>query len=348
MAFHQFQHLPPEIRVCIWKEKLHDEIAERLFIVNRETLRILPTKNNISPLLAVNVEARQVAREFYNICLPIYRLDPPSPPNLMSCGEWLLHTSEVRWGSGVGPQGHSWTNRERYWYHYALTAYGEAAQEHFEPSSTYKDMPRRGCIYLNETTDRFMLSWDVYTRYKAEEILEYDDSLRDDALEENPHIDVCAYQMILDTKAEILGSHSLRGPNSSCTYEAPQHCLSCEIPDPVLQNIRQVVFCDVKDDLSYNRPDDFLSPENLWGFLGKLDGPPIDPPEEEIPDYWMSDSFPALVAAKPWTLLYLDLPDSDTGTLVGKIEAHTARPLNIVEFHVDDFTTYKSDNGGND
>ncbi|KAK7957664.1 hypothetical protein PG988_012512 [Apiospora saccharicola] len=190
-----------------------------------------------------------------------------------------------------------------------------------------------------------MLSWNVYTRHKAEQILEVGDSLTYTTVEEDPHFDVCAYQMILDKKAKILGPHSLQKPNSPHEYEVPRQCLSCRIPDPVLRNIRQVVFCDVKGDFWYNQPNDFESPENLWGFLGELDG--VTLPEDQIPQHWMSDSFPAL-AEKPRTLLYLDLPDSESGTLVGKIEAHTARRLDITELQVDDSTTDESDNGGDD
>ncbi|KAK8060961.1 hypothetical protein PG996_010891 [Apiospora saccharicola] len=176
-----------------------------------------------------------------------------------------------------------------------------------------------------------MLSWDVYTRHKAEEILDFGDVRTYTTVEEDPHFDVCAYQMILDKKAKILGPHYLQEPDSPQAYEVPRQCLSRRIPDPVLRNIRQVVFCDVKDDLSYNHWNDPESPENPWGPLGELYGPPFLTYEEDIPTLWMSGSFPAL-AEKPRSLLYFELCDSGTGTLVGKIETHTAGSLDVVDF----------------
>lgn len=103
------------------------------------------------------------------------------------------------------------------------------AEYDLNKGTAYEGSPQRGCIFLNETTDRFMLSWDVYNRYKMEMVFPHGDTLRDDAIHEDMNIDVCAYQMILDKKAEILGEGSLEEP-----YEVPRHCMSSKIPDSVL------------------------------------------------------------------------------------------------------------------
>lgn len=112
------------------------------------------------------------------------------------------------------------------------------------------------------------------------------------------------------------------------------------------------MFCDVKDDPLYDASYDDSSeaaedPVNLYGPLGLLDidGPHPHPDEKETKRYWRTDSFSALME-RPRTLLYVEVPVLDSGTLLGKIETHTARALNIVELQVDDPAADESDNGG--
>ncbi|KAK8043236.1 hypothetical protein PG994_013719 [Apiospora phragmitis] len=161
MAFSRFPSLPIEIRVCIWKDALDEEVEGRLFFVHRNSSRIMPTMNNISPLLSVNVEARHVAKSCYNLCLPVLRLPGWKPRELMSCKAWLAYSSKVRWGAGLGSQDQTWINRERYWYHYALTRYGETAEDVLREVKDEWCLPR-GCVYFNTTTDRFLLSYEAF------------------------------------------------------------------------------------------------------------------------------------------------------------------------------------------
>lgn len=75
---------------------------------------------------------------------------------------------------GQGPRvpSQSWTGRERYWYHYALTKCGEMAQNVLWGITDDICSPS-GCVYFNATTDRFLLSYDAYTRDKAELVADY-------------------------------------------------------------------------------------------------------------------------------------------------------------------------------
>lgn len=355
MVFSRFRHFPPEIRMCSQKEALGEEAEERIFFLHRRSFRILPTKNNISTFFTVSVEARCAARLFYNICIPVLQLRGWWPRDLMPPDEWRAEVCTVRWGSGIGPRGQSWTESERYWYHHALTRFGEAAEDVLRLVTDDMCSPL-GCLYLNTETDRFLLSHEAYTRDKAELIDYYGDRVGDSLLVEDPHVDVCAYQLTLCSRAEFMGL-------SLGKYEVPRRCMSSRLPQHAIDKLRNVVFCDVKDD-TY---EGLGTPERLFGStLGELWGPEGDhgqsesksksttlgelanrsgqpAGEDEIDEHWSGWFFPANFQ-QPRTLLYLEIPASRSYTLVGEVEERPAKCLDIVELKIgqpkdDDKTT---------
>ncbi|KAK8060965.1 hypothetical protein PG996_010895 [Apiospora saccharicola] len=343
MAFSRFGQLPPEIRNHIWKDFLDEEADGRLFFLHRWTFRILPTQNNISPLFSVSVESRALAKSFYNLCVPVHRLPPWGPAREpMSCKDWLWHTSKIRWGKGIGSQGQQgWTGRERYWYHYALTKAGDSAQGVLRGLTDEMCSPR-GCVYFNAATDRFVLSYDAYTRDKAEL---------------DPQMDVCVYQMTLDRKAKALGSgqrsrKKKKKHSPLHEYEVPRRHFSSRLPAEAMGQLRNIVFVDVKDGPTGGVGE----PQALFGstlgvlwvplpeereagfrltYLADLETRGMMPAEEEEVDLnWWSDLFPAILTG-PRTVHYLEILTSRSCTLVGEVEKRTARCLDIVELKID-------------
>ncbi|KAK8129090.1 hypothetical protein PG984_010198 [Apiospora sp. TS-2023a] len=151
MSFHKFPSLPPEIRAYIWVDAIHQEAEGRLFFLHRRSLRILPTKNNISPFFRVNVEARQMAKSFYSVCLSVSVLPPYTPSGLISFDkcERILHDPESNWAQSVGPDGETWTDRERYWNHYAFSVYGAAAEDMLDEIEFPESAADKGCLHIN-------------------------------------------------------------------------------------------------------------------------------------------------------------------------------------------------------
>ncbi|KAK7926471.1 hypothetical protein PG985_003469 [Apiospora marii] len=356
MAFFRFRQLPPEIRNHVWKDALEEEAVERLFFLHRWTFRILPTKNNISPLFSVSLEARAVAKSFYDICVPVHRLPPRQPSReLISCNDWLARTSKVRWGKGIGSQGQSWTNRERYWYHYALTLSGETAQGALWRLADETCSPS-GCVYFNATTDRFLLSYDASTRDKAEHVADWGNRRGAYAglFVEDPQMDVCVYQMTHDQKPEALGRRSRKKKHSPLhEHEVPRHHVTSRFPEAVKGQLRNIVFVDVKDDSTRRLGGDpqvlFGSTlGDLWGplpgereagfrltYLRELETRSMQPAgEDEVDLYWCSCFFPAILQP-PRTVFYLEILASRSCNLVGEVEKRTAKCLDIVELKID-------------
>ncbi|KAK8064353.1 hypothetical protein PG994_006991 [Apiospora phragmitis] len=70
-GFQYFSQLPPELRLGIWKHALQEEAESRLVLFHQKHHRVLPFKYLVSPILAVNAEARNAARKFYDVQLPV-------------------------------------------------------------------------------------------------------------------------------------------------------------------------------------------------------------------------------------------------------------------------------------
>ncbi|KAI0850624.1 hypothetical protein F5Y00DRAFT_260497 [Daldinia vernicosa] len=84
MAPFRFNELGSDIRRIIWKHALLQASAERIVIMDnpptnecfpRNSLRVLPFRSLVSPILAVNQESRSCAFDYYNLILPVISLD---------------------------------------------------------------------------------------------------------------------------------------------------------------------------------------------------------------------------------------------------------------------------------
>lgn len=84
--FRKFPKLPAELQTQIWKEALNDPTSSRHIVIcqprvlprpNRvlpRQIRVIPGRHLVHPLLLVNKESRYLARQFYNLKLPVYRI----------------------------------------------------------------------------------------------------------------------------------------------------------------------------------------------------------------------------------------------------------------------------------
>ncbi|KAK6838006.1 hypothetical protein PG987_006287 [Apiospora arundinis] len=84
----------------------------------------------------------------------------------MSFEEWTARTATVSWGKPLRPDGKVFTDRERYWYFYAMTKVG-AGVVRLMINDRFKASSRQGCIFINLQTDRFMISEWTSSRDKA-------------------------------------------------------------------------------------------------------------------------------------------------------------------------------------
>ncbi|KAK8022549.1 hypothetical protein PG993_013316 [Apiospora rasikravindrae] len=319
MEFVKFPKFPPEIRDKIWKEAVSEEADGRLVFVHKDTLRVLPTRNSISPLLSVNAEARQVALKHYNVRLPIFRLPPLKYQLPLSFVEWIVTTADVQWGRGTGERDHSLSHRERYCYHYVLHMLEGPAWKLLRDSRDDKNSPS-GCMFLNESTDRFILSHDTSFRDKSEYV-DYEGCLE---VHGEPAPDLFEYHIMFDYKAEIFGPASLDHHERQCRHMSPP------LPLEVRCNIPNIVFCENTVDPQehcyyYPTPeyDDIL--EDYWY---------CDPTDDCVLMDWKAEYFPkvkdALKHPNP-KVMYLGVPASASRALLDQVETETARCLTIHE-----------------
>ncbi|KAK8026400.1 hypothetical protein PG991_003456 [Apiospora marii] len=173
-TFHQYQRLPDELKVMIWRCFAEAEMARRMVIVyvspgdeededNAEhsvlDLKILPLKRLISPLLKVNYMTREVALRHYATRIDIYERESPYPgishPMWEKTFEDLEGTPRqpARYGF---PDVAAWDDRGG-WCQDLEEDVAHVADDHL--ASDIDDMQRqpqhRGCVYLNLSTDRF-------------------------------------------------------------------------------------------------------------------------------------------------------------------------------------------------
>ncbi|KAK8091735.1 hypothetical protein PG997_002096 [Apiospora hydei] len=325
MEFVKFPEFPPEIRDQIWKEAVCEEAEDRLVFVHKDTLRVFPTKNNTSPLLSVNVEARQVALKHYNVRLPIFHLPPVKYEPPLSFVDWIVKTADIHWGRGLSSGGGCCSNRERYWHYYAMSEFADEAKHLIEDTSEDEELPS-GFIFLNESTDRFMLSPDISFPHKVENVLAWDgDEAAYEHVQENPTPDLVAYQPILDHQTNFLSSKSYE----RCEIQR-QH-MSPRLPLEVRLNIRNVVFCDVTDD----PPKGDSSDDSRAAYSTVLARAwARNPTETDVVRLWQSMDFPpvedALNHSEP-KMMYLEVNASDSAALIDEVEENTARSLVIYE-----------------
>ncbi|KAI1651571.1 uncharacterized protein F4817DRAFT_365876 [Daldinia loculata] len=93
MAPFSFNELDSDTRRIIWKRALLQASAERIVLIDNQTidnqttyedspynsLRVLPFRSLVSPIMAVNQESRSYALDFYDLVLPVFLL--PKLPN---------------------------------------------------------------------------------------------------------------------------------------------------------------------------------------------------------------------------------------------------------------------------
>ncbi|KAK7985551.1 hypothetical protein PG988_003173 [Apiospora saccharicola] len=72
--FMKFPEFPCELRLMIWIRAAENEASNRLVFIHRGTLRPMPIKCLVSPLLSVSKESREVALKHYDLRLDVLRL----------------------------------------------------------------------------------------------------------------------------------------------------------------------------------------------------------------------------------------------------------------------------------
>ncbi|KAI1262861.1 hypothetical protein F5Y18DRAFT_429732 [Xylariaceae sp. FL1019] len=77
LDFTLFQELPPELRLMVWEQAIAEELKSRRIILYKG--RVIPLKENNSPLLSANQESRACARKVYDLGLTVYRIPWPDP-----------------------------------------------------------------------------------------------------------------------------------------------------------------------------------------------------------------------------------------------------------------------------
>ncbi|KAK8851221.1 hypothetical protein PGQ11_013700 [Apiospora arundinis] len=137
-TFTGFPNLPYELRLIIWELVLDDEAPNRLVFVHRSTLRPMPIKCLLSPLLSANAETREVALHRYNLRLNVLRL-----PAMKSGGREHLTLRPAR----------SWYDAYRTFARGSCSASDQTwlLQEGLE----HVGIPT-GALYLSLEKDRFM------------------------------------------------------------------------------------------------------------------------------------------------------------------------------------------------
>ncbi|KAK8062879.1 hypothetical protein PG997_014976 [Apiospora hydei] len=213
-TFPQFSRLAPELRMMIWKEALKNETQDRIALVHRDSLRIVPSKSLVSPLMAVNQESREVALTYFDVRLDIVRLT--LDVTVQDTYSWAT-TRPADWENHVRNEIHIAA-------HAALIS---------QPNGAQPGTPK-GSIYLNSHLDTFLLSFNQIAgnRRGLQPLLEQH-SLRDCCLE------VLTYAKI----AEELGPSALQ------EHEVPHPYVSARLPTQACRRIANVVYAAPHYDL---------------------------------------------------------------------------------------------------
>ncbi|KAI1385866.1 uncharacterized protein F4822DRAFT_445730 [Hypoxylon trugodes] len=155
--FTKFNLLPAEIRLKIWKYALHNDARHRIVLMDKQ--RVVPYAYLCSPLLEACYEGREVAKEFYNIRVPVYHVAEKGSESRLN--------SYLPRGYGpplFPPRGRATEQeqvRQRLDRHFS-----NMAHEHtrvYEAFSTSK-----GFVYVNLEHDTFMLG-----EFLNDQMLEY-------------------------------------------------------------------------------------------------------------------------------------------------------------------------------
>ncbi|KAK8054601.1 hypothetical protein PG994_009668 [Apiospora phragmitis] len=150
-TFTPFPRLAPKIRamvkVILWKEFLDHESHNRIALVHRSSLRIIPSKCLIIPLIATNRESRELALERYNLRFDIFR--PILEVTPMEFEQWATRPN------GIGRY-KEFRSAELY-YHYVHEVVITAAKDMLHTEQEGNQIPK-DCIHLSSLSDKFLLS----------------------------------------------------------------------------------------------------------------------------------------------------------------------------------------------
>ncbi|KAK8859757.1 hypothetical protein PGQ11_010491 [Apiospora arundinis] len=183
-AFTLFPRLAPELRAMIWKEALDEEADDRIALVHGdETLRNMPFKSLISPLLSTNQESRKLALLRYSFKLDVVSVSVLDPITAESVEAWASNRDDIQWG--VTPMEDI---KQKYWDSYKeFRCYVGTRKTLCSPIG---DLGRKnGCIRLSLETDKFLLAYNVHNKRRWK--------------------DGCIAYLMRDEKAEFLGSAGL-------------------------------------------------------------------------------------------------------------------------------------------
>ncbi|KAK8063787.1 hypothetical protein PG996_008439 [Apiospora saccharicola] len=126
-TFPQFTRLAPELRQMIWDSALENEAENRIVLVHRASLRVVPSKCLISPLKSANKESRERALKHYNVKMDIGVFPAPLVVKSRRMTTWDHHVNST-----------------------------EDAERLLNGRSNGNS---KGCVYVNLGTDRFLLSF---------------------------------------------------------------------------------------------------------------------------------------------------------------------------------------------
>ncbi|KAK8122894.1 hypothetical protein PG984_011564 [Apiospora sp. TS-2023a] len=138
--FAKFPEFPCELRLMIWARAAENEASNRLVFIHRGTLRPMPIKCLVSPLLLVSEESREVALKHYDLRLDVLRL-PAMGRGGEGEGGSRQHTSQ------------SWTDKYRTFCKGGASLADQVwlLRDGLEVIGTAK-----GALYLSPDQDRFM------------------------------------------------------------------------------------------------------------------------------------------------------------------------------------------------
>ncbi|KAI0008495.1 hypothetical protein F4779DRAFT_618601 [Xylariaceae sp. FL0662B] len=168
MTFPQFSHLPTELRLQIWEEALCLETTKRLVVVSADSLRILPTKHNLSPFLTVNHESREQAKAFYTFTVDVYHYATPPEAQDQAPTEQLGGDEEPHDNFSLDNDDND-GNDDDSSSSPSHSDFGESDEE--EPWTQDTLGPPAGKLYLSITRDIFMVGLPWYPDQRERRLL---------------------------------------------------------------------------------------------------------------------------------------------------------------------------------
>ncbi|KAK8001168.1 hypothetical protein PG991_013390 [Apiospora marii] len=223
MSTFPLARLIPELQDMVWKEVFNNEAQDRIALVHRDSLRVIPSKFMISPLKAVSRAVREVALKHYNVRLDV--IEPTLNMSILDSETWYSRDDHyfVRAGH-ITSMPRDWQNYVRQTTHQAMWEALQAGRD------DARDTPK-GCIYLSSRSDKFLLSFTRHPGGKASLSPTFSYPL----VMSGPD-DCCVMALANARIAEILGPAALKKPLASQRY------VSAKLPPSALPLIANVVY----------------------------------------------------------------------------------------------------------